>query len=254
MISYNSYMVTTLKRQALQRGERGAYTRFSEFAIVGQALRPAALGQPMRSPYNSFNRVRSCESTMPTGTLSSSITTRSSMRWRSSRFRTSTASLSLCTVTGFSVIRSATSRSPMLGIGLKMPHEIAVGENAEQLVVLAGHNGSAGAHAGHRFEHVAYRRVGRDNRHRFTRPHDLMHAHQHAAADHSAGMKFREIFLVKPARLQAAPSPARRPAPASPSCSKSARDSADKLPVRCLHRDKHARFAPALILDRRKWR
>jgi len=28
VISYNSYMVKTLKRQALQRGERGAYTRF----------------------------------------------------------------------------------------------------------------------------------------------------------------------------------------------------------------------------------
>ncbi len=30
--------------------------------------------------YNNFNRVKSCESTIPTGTLSSSITTRSSMR------------------------------------------------------------------------------------------------------------------------------------------------------------------------------
>src|SRR5205814_9714757 len=63
---------------------------------------------------SNFKRVRSCESTMPTGTLSSSMTTRSSMRWRSSRFMTSTASLSLCTVTGFNVIRSATSRSPIL--------------------------------------------------------------------------------------------------------------------------------------------
>jgi hypothetical protein len=27
VIGYNSYMVTTLKRQALQRGERGVYTR-----------------------------------------------------------------------------------------------------------------------------------------------------------------------------------------------------------------------------------
>ena len=29
-----------------------------------------------------------------------------------------------------------------------------------------------------------------------------MNAHQHAAADHAAGMKFSEVFLVKATRLQ----------------------------------------------------
>ena len=83
-----------------------------------------------------------------------------------------------------------------------MAHEISVGEYAEKLVVLAGDNGSASAHAGHRPKHVTYRRVGRDNCHRFARPHDLMNAHQHASADHAARMKFGEIFLIKAARLQ----------------------------------------------------
>jgi hypothetical protein len=83
-----------------------------------------------------------------------------------------------------------------------MTHEISVGKYAKQLVVLTGHNGSASAHAGHRPEHVAYWRVGGDDRHRFAGTHHLMNAHQHAAGDHAAGMKFSEIFLVKPACLQ----------------------------------------------------
>ena len=83
-----------------------------------------------------------------------------------------------------------------------MPHEIAMGEYTEQLVVLPGDNGGARTDAGHGPEHFAYRRLGRDNRHRFARSHDLMDTHQHAAANHAAGMKFGEIFLVKPARFQ----------------------------------------------------
>src|SRR5207248_1297407 len=63
-----------------------------------------------RAHYNNFSRVKSCESTIPTGALLSSRTTRSSMRWVSGRLSTSTASLSLCTFIGFNVIRSGTSR------------------------------------------------------------------------------------------------------------------------------------------------
>jgi hypothetical protein len=44
--------------------------------------------------HSNFSFVRSCESTIPTGAWLSSTTTRSSMRWRSRRFKTSTASLS----------------------------------------------------------------------------------------------------------------------------------------------------------------
>src|ERR1700751_5057114 len=40
--------------------------------------------------HKSLSRVRSCESTMPTGELLSSTTTRSSMRWLSKRLSTST--------------------------------------------------------------------------------------------------------------------------------------------------------------------
>ena len=99
VISYNSYMVKTLKRQVLQRGERGAYMRLvsatlplrhperSEAESKDPAARPSAnatgfldFARNDSVIYNNFSRVRSCESTMPTGTLSSSITTRSSMR------------------------------------------------------------------------------------------------------------------------------------------------------------------------------
>src|ERR1051326_38604 len=100
--------VKSLKRSA-------DVTRAGQFCNVGQAHRLPSGRQPTPLRYNSFSRVKSCESTMPTGTLLSSITTRSSMRWCSSRLSTSTASLSLCTVTGFNVIKSATRRSPILG-------------------------------------------------------------------------------------------------------------------------------------------
>lgn len=71
------YNVEALK---LYSGRAPSLHALQQFAIVGQALRLPHLGQPMRSPYNNFSRVKSCESTIPTGTLSSSITTRSSMR------------------------------------------------------------------------------------------------------------------------------------------------------------------------------
>src|SRR6266498_4532316 len=99
--------VESLKRSA-------DVTRARQFCNCRAGASSAARRQPPRLPYNNFNRVKSCESTMPTGTLSSSMTTRSSMRWRSSKLRTSTASLSLWTVTGFNVIRSATRRSPIV--------------------------------------------------------------------------------------------------------------------------------------------
>ena len=58
-----------------------------------------------------------------------------------------------------------------------MPHEIAVCEDTQQLVIVAGHNGSTRSDARHGLEHVADGRIGRDNRHSFARPHDLMNAH-----------------------------------------------------------------------------
>jgi hypothetical protein len=54
-----------------------------KFAIAGTCSPTRETRAPQMvaaTLYNNFNRVRSCESTMPTGTLSSSITTRSSMR------------------------------------------------------------------------------------------------------------------------------------------------------------------------------
>src|SRR6266478_3041341 len=104
--SLQGYIVTTFSVKTLKAD--------AEFKCSRRSCNCSSHWQSRRLPYNSLSRVKSWESTMPTGTLSSSITTRSSMRWRSSRLSTSTASLSLCTVTGFNVIRSATSRSPIL--------------------------------------------------------------------------------------------------------------------------------------------
>src|SRR6266480_4564595 len=65
-----SYIVTAERARTLHAG--------LDFAIEAGAS-PSGPRQPMRLPYSNFNRVKSCESTMPTGTLSSSMTTRSSM-------------------------------------------------------------------------------------------------------------------------------------------------------------------------------
>ncbi len=83
-----------------------------------------------------------------------------------------------------------------------MPDEIAVGENPEQLLIVACHHRGAGPHRGHGLEHAAD--VGRwpNEGERTARAHDLVHTQEKAAPDHPAGMEFREIFLLKSARLE----------------------------------------------------
>ena len=83
-----------------------------------------------------------------------------------------------------------------------MPHEISVRENSEQLSIFARDDCCSGTNIRHRFEHIAYRRIGRNDGHGFTRAHDLMHTHEEATSDQSGGMKLGEIFLVKSARLE----------------------------------------------------
>src|SRR5256885_2742826 len=82
-----------------------------------------------------------------------------------------------------------------------MPHEIAMGKNTQQLLIFVGDNGSAGTHAGHCLKHVTHGRIGRNNRHGFAWPHDLVHTHQHAAADHSTGMKDRKSTRLNSSHL-----------------------------------------------------
>ena len=66
----------------------------------------------------------------------------------------------------------------------------------------ADHDGSPRSDGRHGPKHVADRRVGRYDCHRFARPHDLMNAHQRAATNHAARMKFSKILLIESARLQ----------------------------------------------------
>src|SRR6266576_2465454 len=103
-----------------------------------------------------------------------------------------------------------------------MPHEISMRENSEQLSIFARDNCCSGTNIRHRFEHIAYRRIGRNDGHGFTRAHDLMHTHEEATSNQPGGMKLGKIFLIKSAP-RAAPLRAHHPAPASPSCSKWAR-------------------------------
>ena len=83
-----------------------------------------------------------------------------------------------------------------------MPGEIAVGKNAEQFPISIGDHGGAGAHCGHSFQDVANSSIGHYQRQRLARAHDLMHAHQQTAADHSGRMKFGKILFLKSARLE----------------------------------------------------
>ena len=88
-------------------------------------------------------------------------------------------------------------------IGLKMPDEIAVGKNPEQI---------AHRHRRPRRRRRALRsslsrtarilRIRRDQRERLARPHDLVDAHEQTAPNHSGRMKFGEILLLKSARLE----------------------------------------------------
>ena len=95
-----------------------------------------------------------------------------------------------------------------------MPDEIAMGKNPEQLPVFIRHDRGAGAHSGHRFQHVANLGIGRDKRQRLARPHDLMDAHEQTAPDHS---RRDEIWRNLPSEIRALP--ASTMASASPSAS-----------------------------------
>ena len=107
--------------------------------------------------YSNLSRVRSCESTMPTGDLLSSTTTRSSIRWRSRKIQHFDREFVLMhgdRIQRHQICDDAVADS---GVGLEMPDEIAVGENPEQLTIRVRHDGGAGAHCGHCFENVANR-------------------------------------------------------------------------------------------------
>ena len=88
------------------------------------------------------------------------------------------------------------------GIGLEMPHKIAMSENAEQLSLFIGDDRGARAHVRHRFQDRANGRVGRDDSKRVPRPHDLMNPQEQAAPNHPGRMESSEILLGKAACLE----------------------------------------------------